>query len=313
MSGRYGFVVRRLVALPASLVVISMLVFALMHLVPGDAAQLIAGDRATDAQIEQIRISMKLDQPLAMQYLAYVGRLLHGDLGRTANGGSAVADIIATNIQPTLWLALCSMVLTLVAATVVAAWITRRPGGIADTTVRALSAVAFGMPVFWVGLMLLLFIAIPLGMPIGGWPEDFGGRAVRLVLPSLTVAITLGPLLVRSLRSSLLEVQDADYVTVGRALGLSGLGLVRRYVLRNAVIPSVPLIALVMAYVLGGIVMIETTFGLPGLGQALVQAAQSRDVNLLQGLTLVIASMVILVNLVADVLVAALDPRVKVS
>lgn len=313
MSGRYGFVVRRLVALPASLVVISMLVFALMHLVPGDAAQLIAGDRATDAQIEQIRISMKLDQPLAMQYLAYVGRLLHGDLGRTANGGSAVADIIATNIQPTLWLALCSMVLTLVAATVVAAWITRRPGGIADTTVRALSAVAFGMPVFWVGLMLLLFIAIPLGMPIGGWPEDFGGRAVRLVLPSLTVAITLGPLLVRSLRSSLLEVQGADYVTVGRALGLSGLGLVRRYVLRNAVIPSVPLIALVMAYVLGGIVMIETTFGLPGLGQALVQAAQSRDVNLLQGLTLVIASMVILVNLVADVLVAALDPRVKVS
>lgn len=313
MSGRYGFVVRRLVALPASLVVISMLVFALMHLVPGDAAQLIAGDRATDAQIEQIRISMKLDQPLAMQYLAYAGRLLHGDLGRTANGGSAVADIIATNIQPTLWLALCSMVLTLVAATVVAAWITRRPGGIADTTVRALSAVAFGMPVFWVGLMLLLFIAIPLGMPIGGWPEDFGGRAVRLVLPSLTVAITLGPLLVRSLRSSLLEVQDADYVTVGRALGLSGLGLVRRYVLRNAVIPSVPLIALVMAYVLGGIVMIETTFGLPGLGQALVQAAQSRDVNLLQGLTLVIASMVILVNLVADVLVAALDPRVKVS
>ncbi len=313
MNNRYAFIMRRLIALPVSLLIVSFLVFGLLYLVPGDAAQLIAGDRATQAQVEQIREAMHLNDPFLVQYLSYLGRLLQGDLGDTANGGSRVIDVIASNLGPTLSLALCSMVLTVVCALIIAALVARRPGGMLDGIVRGVSAVAFGMPVFWVGLMLLLFVALPLGMPIGGWPADLGGQLVRLILPSITIAVTLGPLLVRSLRSSLLSVESADFVTVGRALGLSGFELARKYVLRNALIPSVPLIGLLVAYVLGGIVVVETTFGLPGLGQSLVQAAQSRDINLLQGVTLVIAAFVITANLLADILVALLDPRVKVD
>lgn len=311
--GRFQLVGRRLLMLPIALFILTFITFALLHLVPGDAALLVAGERATPREVEIIREAMGLDRPFFEQYIAYLGRLAQGDLGRTAYGSAEISELLAANIVPTLWLTITSLLLSLLVSTAIVVAIAATRSELLDSIVRAASAVAFGMPAFWLGLMLLLFVAIPLGLPIGGWPDGFAARFQRILLPAVAMSTTLVPMLIRSLRSSFLQVIDSDYLTVGRSIGLRGWPLLQRYVMRNAVIPSVPLVAILVTYLLGGVAIIEATFGIPGLGLALVQAAQTRDVNYIQGLTLVIGVSVIAVNLLADIVVSFLDPRVKAT
>lgn len=308
------FVGRRLLQAIPALLAISVVSFLMLRLAPGDPARVIAGPRASAATILKIRADLGLDQPVWLQYLRYLWRALHGDFGENLTGSSTVAQVIAGGAGVTAILIVASAALTLVICVPLSVLASRRPDGLIDSIVRVASVGGLALPSFWVGLMLVSYIALPTGLfPVGGWPAAVQGQAHAIVLPSLTLAISMAPILIRSLRSSLIEVLDADYVKAGRAMGVRGLTLTRRFVVRNAAVPTVPVVATVIGFLIGGTVVIETTFNLPGLGLALVQAATTRDANVVQGITLCLGSAVILIYLVADIALSLIDPRVKLA
>jgi peptide/nickel transport system permease protein len=286
--------------------------FLLLKVVPGDPARAIAGPRATDETVEAIRSDLGLDRPLPVQFGNYVGRVVRGDLGTTTTGSVPVTTLIRENGVVTVWLVAAGTLMSLVIALPLAVLAARRPDRAADHVVRVGSLVGLALPTFWVGMMLATYVALPTGwFPVGGWPDDLAGRLRAIVLPALTIAVGIAPLLVRSLRVSLIRVFDSEYVAAGRSIGLSGWRLTRRWVLRNAIVPVVSLLATLMGYLLFGAVLVEVTFGLPGLGQTMVSGAVNRDFNIVQGLTLVLVLGVVTINLLADVLLALIDPRIS--
>lgn len=308
------FAGRRLLQAIPSLFAISLLSFLMLRLAPGDPARVIAGPRATPHSLAVIRAQLGLDQPLWVQYARYVAHAVHGNFGENLTGSATVAQVIDQSVGVTAALVVGAAVLTVAICVPLSVLAARRPDGFVDGLVRAASVGGLALPSFWVGLMLVSYVALPTGLfPVGGWPASTAGRAQSIVLPSLTLAISMAPILIRSLRSSLIEVQGADYVKAGRAMGLRGSTLTRRFVARNAVVPTVPVIALVIGFLVGGTVIIETTFDLPGLGLALVQAAATRDANVVQGITLVLGCAVVLIYLIADIALSLIDPRVRLT
>jgi peptide/nickel transport system permease protein len=286
--------------------------FLLLKVVPGDPARAIAGPRATEEAVAAIREDLGLDDPLPTQFARYIGRVAHGDLGTTTTGNVEVTTLIRENGVVTLWLVSAGIVMSLLFAVPFAVFAAKRSDRAVDHAIRAGSLVGLALPTFWVGMMLATYVALPTGwFPVGGWPDGTLERLRAIVLPALTIAVGIAPVLIRSLRVSLIRVFDSDYVAAGRSIGLSGWRLTRRWVLRNAMVPVVSLLATLMGYLLFGAVLVEVTFGLPGLGQTMVSGAVNRDFNIVQGLTLVLVLAVIVINLAADVLLGILDPRIS--
>lgn len=285
--------------------------FALLAFVPGDAARQVAGPRASEERVEQIRRQLGLDQNVFVQMWRYLGRLVRGDFGTTANGSARVGALMRENAPVTIWLLVGSLLLTAIGSLLLAVAAVRRPGGFVDRLVVVSGTVGLALPSFWLGIVLLIAVARPTGwFPIGGWGETWGEQLRAIVLPCVTLAISLIPIITRSLRTSMLEVLSSDYIAAGRSVGLRGWGLFRHFVLRNALVPSVALFASMTGAVLSGTVLVEATFGLPGLGQMMVSGAVNRDLNIVQGLTVVFAFGVVAANIVGDLVVAALDPRI---
>ena len=308
------FVGRRVLLAIPSLFAISLLSFLMLRLSPGDPARVIAGPRATVQTLLAIRTQMGLDQPIWIQYVRYLGRVVRGDFGENLTGSQTVSQVIGQSVGVTAYLVLGAALLTAAISIPLAVLGARRPDGMFDSAVRVFSVGGLALPSFWVGLMLVSYLALPTNLfPVGGWPDTAPGQLRAIILPSFTLAVSMAPILIRSLRSSLIEVQNADYVKAGRAMGVTGFALTRRFVARNAAVPTVPVIATVIGFLIGGTVIIESTFDLPGLGSALVQAAQTRDTNVVQGITLVLGAAVIVIYLIADVGLTLIDPRVKVS
>lgn len=286
--------------------------FLLLKVVPGDPARAIAGPRATEEAVAAIREDLGLDDALPTQFARYIGRVVHGDLGTTTTGNVEVTTLIRENGVVTLWLVSAGIVMSLLFAVPFAVFAAKRSDRGVDHAIRAGSLVGLALPTFWVGMMLATYVALPTGwFPVGGWPDGTLERLRAIVLPALTIAVGISPVLIRSLRVSLIRVFDSDYVAAGRSIGLSGWRLTRRWVLRNALVPVVSLLATLMGYLLFGAVLVEVTFGLPGLGQTMVSGAVNRDFNIVQGLTLVLVLAVVVINLVADVLLGVLDPRIS--
>jgi peptide/nickel transport system permease protein len=262
--------------------------------------------------VAAIREDLGLDDSLPTQFARYIGRVVHGDLGTTTTGNVEVTTLIRENGVVTLWLVSAGIVMSLLFAVPFAVFAAKRSDRAVDHAIRAGSLVGLALPTFWVGMMLATYVALPTGwFPVGGWPEGTLERLRAIVLPALTIAVGISPVLIRSLRVSLIRVFDSDYVAAGRSIGLSGWRLTRRWVLRNAMVPVVSLLATLMGYLLFGAVLVEVTFGLPGLGQTMVSGAVNRDFNIVQGLTLVLVLAVVVINLVADVLLGVLDPRIS--
>ncbi|MFE6486839.1 ABC transporter permease [Streptomyces sp. NPDC057757] len=299
----------RLLQLVLVLLAVTLVVFVLTQIAPGDAARLRLGPRASADAVSQLRHQLGLDQSLPHQYLAYVNRVLHGDFG-TSIDGQSVAGVIGQRIGHTLWLLLGTLVLAVSAALVlagVAAWFRDRP---VDHVIRLGVLLALFLPAFWVGFLLIRLVAIPTGwFPVAGLGSSTGDLLRSLVLPSVTGAIILTPILVRSLRSSLIDVLDSEYIAVARSLGVGGPTLIVRHVLRNALGPVLTLLALNVGYLFFGVVILEATFDISGLGSALVQASAQRDVYTVQGITLVFATGVVLANIFGETVVSLLDPR----
>jgi peptide/nickel transport system permease protein/oligopeptide transport system permease protein len=304
------YVARRgLVAIP-TLLGVATVVFSLLRLLPGDPANLIAGPTATPATVALIRHQLGLDQPLWRQYADFLGRLARGDLGVSTRTGQPVVQEIMTRAPYTAELALCSLLLAVavgIAAGVVAA--TRR-GRPADLGISGSAVFGASMPVYWLGLMLIIVFAVKLRvLPAAGNDEG----AISLVLPTVTLALFSMGLVARQTRSAMLEVLGQDYVRTARAKGAGSRAVLVRHALRNALLPIVTTIGIQFGTLLGGAVLTESVFAWPGIGRLLLDSINARDYPVVQGVVLLLAVVFIVINLLTDLVYAYVDPRIRYS
>jgi peptide/nickel transport system permease protein len=308
------YVGRRLLSAVPVLFGTTVIVFFMIHLVPGDPAATLLGTHVTPAAVAALHQQLGLDKPVWQQYLDFLGRLLHGNLGHSFFYRSSVTSLIAGRLSATLWLIIAGAILSVVISVPLAVWAASRRNGVADNLIRAVPLLGLGMPTFWLGIMLVLVFALQLGLfPVAGFGTDIVGHVQGIVLPALTVALSLTPILIRSLRTSMIEVLGSDYITTARAKGLSAGRVVLAHALRNAAVSSVTVLGVNIAYLIGSTLMVERVFSLPGIGTLMIDAIFNRDFPVVQGATMVFAVMVVAVNLLTDVTHAGLDPRVRLS
>jgi peptide/nickel transport system permease protein len=286
--------------------------FLLLHVVPGDPAHAVLGEHATPAAVAALRHRWGLDRSLASQFVRYVGDLVTLRLGDSYVYGVSAVTLIGDRIGETAALVgiatLFAVVITLPLATVAASRRDRLP----DHAVRGISVLGLGMPAFWFGIVLIEIFALHLHLlPVGGAGSGFWGHIESLILPALTASFAIVPLLVRSLRVGMLEVLGADFVAAERANGLGELRVLIWHVARNALIPTLTLLGLNIAFLIGSTVIVENVFALNGLGSLLLSSISSRDFPMVQAITLVLAVSVVLINLGTDLLAARLDPRIR--
>lgn len=309
---RYGFVIWRLIQTIPTVIGVTILVFFMIHLVPGDPARALLGPRATPALVAKLHHAWGLDRPLWTQYLLFMDRLVHGNLGSSFFYDAPATQLIAGRLPATLLLLLMATLFTGMLTIPVALFAAAHRGKAADVIVRSIPIVGLGMPPFWVGIMLILFLALGLrAFPVGGYGNTLPQHLWSLVLPALTIALAIAPMTIRSLRASLLQVLESDYVTTARAKGIPAWRVLSRHALRNAIMPMITVLSVNIGWLVGGTVVIEQVFALPGVGGLMIDAISNRDFALVQGVTLVFATLVILVNLLTDVAYAMVDPRVR--
>ena len=285
--------------------------FLLLHLVPGDPARTLLGVRATPHEVAALRREWGLDSSLPVQYVDYLGRVLRGNLGTSIYYQTPVATLIGNALPVTLAMLALGALFGIVLAVPLALVAATRAGGPVDHSIRVVPLFGLGMPPFWIGFVLLILFALTLhAFPAGGYGTSFGGHVSSLILPGLTVAAVTTPILVRSLRTALIEVLDSDFIRAATAKGLPRRQVLLRHGLRNTLVPAVSVLAVNLGYLLGGTVVVENVFGLPGVGNLLLTGIFNRDFDVVQSVTLVYAVVVVVINLSADLAYAALDPRV---
>lgn len=309
---RYRFVLFRPLQFLPVLFGISLITFVLVRLIPGDPARVLLGTKSTPAAVAAIRAQFGLDQPIWLQYLYFLQNLGHGEMGKSILYKIDVLRLISTRIEPTLTLVLVSVVLSLLLALPLAALAARSNGGPADHIIRFLSTFGIGFPPFWLGLMLIILFSVRLGLfPVSGYGETVAEKADHLILPALTIALSLSTVLTRSLRNAMIEGLKSDLATAARARGMPEAIVFWRHVFPNALVPTVNLLAVNVGWLIGGTVVVESVFAIPGMGQLLVRAIFSRDYMVVQAVAMVFACATVLVNFLADIVTVAIDPRVK--
>lgn len=306
------FVFRRLLLLIPTAVGVTIITFFMVHLIPGDPARTILGIHATPRAIAILHREWGLNRPLADQYWLFMDRLLHGNLGRSLYYGTPVSGLITSRLPATLWLIVYAAVLAVVISVPLAMIAATRKDGVRDHVVRAVPLLGLGMPAFWLALILQTTLAVKYRLfPVTGYGAGILGHLHAMFLPSLTVAIALCPVVIRSLRASMLNVLGAEFVTTARAKGIPGRRLFIRHVLRNAVIPAVTVLGINIGFLIGGTLIVEQVFAVPGIGSLMIGSIFERDFPVVQGVALVFGVMVVLVNLLTDMAYASLDPRVR--
>lgn len=306
------FIIRRLVLLVPTAVGVTILAFFMIHLIPGDPARTILGIHATPEKIALLHQQWGLNRPLADQYWLFMDRLVHGNLGMSLTYGTSVASLIIRQLPPTLWLIIYAAVIAVVISVPAAMIAATRKDALRDHVVRVVPLLGLGMPAFWLALILQTLLAVKYRLfPVTGYGTGIVGHLHSMFLPSLTVAIALCPVVIRSLRASMLNVLGADFITTARAKGVPGRRLFVRHVLRNAVIPAVTVLGINIGFLIGGTVVVEQVFGIPGIGNLMINSIFQRDFPVVQGVALVFGVLVVLVNLLTDVTYASLDPRVR--
>lgn len=311
------YVTRRLLLLVPTLLGISIIAFLLIHLAPGDPATAILGMLATPEMRAQFRLDFQLNDPIPVQYFDWLVGVLQGDFGRSLASPVPVTTLLSDQYIPTILLTTTAMAIAIpVALTAGVAAATQR-GKRVDGATRAFGLIGLSMPSFWLGLLLILIFGVQLGwLPVGGYvsPSENLGESIRsLVLPSLTLALPLSAVISRITRATVLEVLEKDYVRTARAMGTSRQRILRRHVLPNAIAPTLTTIGVQIGYLLGGAVLVEQIFNIPGLGRLLVFAVSGRDYGVVQGIVVLGALSVILTQLIVDILVARIDPRIRLK
>jgi peptide/nickel transport system permease protein len=308
------YILKRLLSLIPVLFGISLIVFFLIRLIPGDPATTLLGSHATPDTVKELRSQLGLNRPLWNQYLTFLGHLVQGNLGYSYVYTSSVTSLIGAGLPTTLWLLVSATVFTVLIAVPLAVLAAARRNGIVDNIIRAIPVVGLGLPSFWLGIMLILIFGLKLGwFPVAGFGNTFSDHLRGIVLPGITIALALSPILIRSLRASLIDVLSSDYIVTARAKGISGSRVVFGHALRNAAVSSITVLGVNIAYLTGTTLVVEQVFSLPGIGQQMINSILGRDFPTVQGITMVFAIMVVVVNLLTDVTHAALDPRVQLT
>jgi peptide/nickel transport system permease protein len=287
----------------------------MLRLAPGDPAAVIAGDTATTAEIEMMRQRLGLDAPLFQQFLVWLWNIARGDLGTSIFSNKPVATLIVERIEPTVALTVATLTIAVslaVSAGVLAAW---RAGGWVDTAVMVVAVAGFSVPVFVIGYLLIYVFAIQLNwLPVQGYQRislGIGGWLQRLILPSLTLSVVLIALIARITRTSVLEVMNEDYIRTARAKGQTERKVLIRHALANAAVPIVTVIGLGVAALIGGVVVTESVYTIPGLGRLTVDAVLARDYPTIQAVILLFSFAYVLINLAVDMTYTLFDPRIR--
>lgn len=295
---------------------VTVLVFSILRLTPGDPATVMLGPQASKEDVQALRQELGLEDPIIVQYGRWLGRLVQGDLGRSIQTRVRVGPELQKKFANTLWLTTAALLLTVAAGVLVGVLSATRRGSLADRVLTVLTLIGVSMPIFWLGIMLMLLFSLQLrwlpsaGMysPRGG---GFGDLLIHLILPAITLATASVAVVARMTRSTMLDVLGQDYVRTARAKGLAERLVIYRHCLKNAMVPVITVAGVQVGYLLGGAVLTETVFSWPGLGQLLLTAIGARDFPMVQGATLLAATAITLVNLVVDLLYAVLDPRIR--
>jgi peptide/nickel transport system permease protein len=310
-----AYIAKRLAATVPVMAVVAIVVFMMLRLTTGDPAAIIAGDNATSQDVAAIRAKLGLDRPLHEQFMIWVGRMARGDLGESFFFKKQVTELIVERLEPTVALATSTLVLAVCFAIPLGVVAAVRRGTWIDRALMGFSVLGFSVPVFVVGYLLIYLFAIQLAwLPVQGYQrlaEGFGGFLLRLILPSVTLAIVYIALIARITRTSVLEVLGADYVRTARAKGLGDLPVLARHVVRNAAVPIVTVIGLGVALLIGGVVVTESVYSIPGLGRLTVDAVLARDYPTVQAVILLFSMTYVLINLLVDLSYVLLDPRIR--
>lgn len=310
-----GYLLRRAGAVVPILGVVSVVVFSLIHLTPGDPVRIMLREEADPATVATLRRQLGLDRPLPLQYLTWLGRAVRGELGRSIRTNQPVMDAIRQRAPVTLSLAMAALLVALAIGLPAGILAALRRNSVVDVAATLVAISGVSLPSFWLAVLLILVFSLTLGwLPPLGWvspSRDLGAWVRSLVLPSVTLGVAIAAVLMRMTRASLLEVLELEYVRTARAKGLPERRIVLGHALRNALIPVVTVVGLQAGALLGGAVITETIFALPGVGRLLVDAIFQRDFPIVQGVVLLLAVNFLVVNLLVDLTYAWLDPRIR--
>ena len=309
-----NYIIKRILQIIPVLLIITILIFTMIRLIPGDPATVLLGEKATPELVEALKHKMGLDKPIYMQYLLFMKNLITMDMGNSLLFIVPVSDLLKERLVLTMLLAFMAAIFSVLISFPLGYIAGINKDNAKDTAIRTGTLVALSMPHFWVGLLLLLLFGVKLRwLPVAGWGDTWPEHLKSLILPALTQALTTSALLTRNLRNNVVDVLRMDYVDFARSKGLKESVVRSRHVIRNALITTVTLLSMQMAYMLGGSIIIETVFALPGVGALMVQAIFSRDYAVVQAVVFVFAFFVLLVNLLTDISYSFLDPRVRLE
>ena len=304
---------KRLAHLLPVLLGISIVSFGLIQLTPGDPARMILGNRASVEAVEAVRERMGLNEPVLQQYGNYMLNLVQGDLGESLRYQQPVSELIMQFLPATGFLALYVIAMTVPLTLLLSVLAARNRGSWIDQLIRMMSVLGMTMPVFWLAMLMLRLFSVELGwFPVSGFGTGFVGHLHHLFLPAISVSIYLVPILVRNLRAALLEEMNADYVVASRSKGLPEAYIFRRHILKNASLPTLNLFGVLITWLIGGTVIVELVYAIPGLGTLMFNAILGRDYSVIQGLTLFYAFATVFITLLTDILSAWIDPRVEI-
>lgn len=311
---RGQYILRRLVQMVPVLFAITIIIFVMLRLVPGDPAQVFLGEKATDEQIAIQRRAMGLDKPIYVQYAYYMRNLVTLDLGESLKYRVPVNSLLWDRLKVSLSVVLVTGILIILISVPLGVLAALKRDSLIDNAVRSTLMITMMMPTFYTGILLIILLSIKLDLfPVSGYGETPLEHLHHLFLPSLALALGISPILIRVLRSSILEALHADYVTTARAKGLTEQKVITLHVLRNALIPTVTLFGITIGGLMGGTVITEKVFALPGAGALLVDSVAARDYPTVQSATFIFAFMVVMVNLITDIFYSFLDPRVSLG
>ncbi|WP_095205122.1 ABC transporter permease [Mesorhizobium carmichaelinearum] len=310
-----AYILRRIVSTIAVMVMVGIFVFLLLRLAPGDPAAIIAGKSATAEMIAGIRERLGLNDPMPVQFIRWVGDMLSGDFGTSIFAGRPVLELIAQRLEPTISLSIVTMILSVtvgVSFGILAAW---RAGGLVDRILTAFATLGFSVPVFVIGFFLIYLFAISAHwLPVQGYKpigQGLGPWFVHLILPTLTLSLAYIAFIARIARASMLEVLSEDYMRTAAAKGASSYAMLFHHALKNAGAPILTVIGLSFAGLIGGVVITETVFNIPGVGRLVVDAINNRDYPIIQGVLILVSGLYVLINLAVDLSYTLVDPRIR--
>lgn len=311
----FTYLIKRVLAVIPVMLVVAAIVFLMLRLTPGDPAAIIAGDAATTEDVKQIRESLGLERPMLVQFGIWISNMLAGDFGESFYYKRTVASMIADRVGPTFALATFTIIIASLVAIPLGTLAAYKQGSWIDRMVMGLSVIGFSVPVFVIGYLLIYVLSVKLDwFPVQGYQplsEGFGGFIYRLIMPATALSVIFIALIARMTRTSVLEVLGEDYIRTARAKGLGERGVMTRHALRNAAVPIVTVIGIAIAVLIGGVVVTESVFVIPGLGTLTIDAIQGRDYPTVQALILLFSAVYVFINLLIDVAYTLLDPRIR--